>query len=229
MRKLLSKLLMLCTIGAGLITFSCGTTTQILKEGASSYEKGVWHKIEEGQTLWRIAKTYRVGLEELKEVNDIQDVVHVSRGSWIFIPGAAKLLYVQGNSQGSHPQDIARLSFNGPVKGEIIRPFGKFENDFNFGIDVRIRGDENVLATQKGTVVLTNVLRGYGTTIIIEHDDDFCSLYSRDIKSVVKEGQSVDQNTVIARVDTGKNLESTVVHYELFYRGKPVNPLYYLP
>ena len=45
----------------------------------------------------------------------------------------------------------------------------------------------------------------------------------------VEEGQTVKSNMVIAKTNTVKNSDKEVVHYELFYKGKPVNPLYYLP
>jgi lipoprotein NlpD len=122
-----------------------------------------------------------------------------------------------------------------PVKGQVVRSFGKLKNDFNYGIDLRAEGAQNVLASEGGIVILSGSIRGYGNTIIIEHENDFCSLYSRNIQSLVKEGQSVKKNTVIARVVPerpsagGKDGEENVFHYELFYKGKPVNPLYYLP
>ena len=211
-----------------LFAFSCTTTMQLSKDGVTAHKKGVWHRVEEGQTLWRIAKTYRVSLEELKEANDIEDVVHIASGTWIFIPGAEKVLYVQGNTYSS-PQEYAKFAFSWPVKGEVVKPFGKHENDFNYGIDVRTKGTQNVLATQKGTIVFSNVIRGYGNIIVIEHENDFCSFYSRNIKSYVQEGQKVEKNTIIARVDSAKSPQGAVIHYELFYKGKPVNPLYYLP
>lgn len=211
-----------------LFVLSCTATTQLVKDMSTVQKRGVWHRVEEGQTLWRIAKTYRVSLEELKLTNDIEDVVHIARGSWIFIPGAEKVLYVQGNTYSS-PQEYAKFEFSWPVKGEVVKPFGKYENDFNYGIDVRIKENENVLATQKGVVVFSNVIRGYGNTIVIEHENDFCSLYSRHIRSFVREGQKVEKNTIIARVDSGKSPQGALIHYELFYKGKPVNPLYFLP
>jgi murein DD-endopeptidase MepM/ murein hydrolase activator NlpD len=195
---------------------------------------GVWHRVMEGQTLWRISKTYRVTLEELKEANDLVDTVHVPEGAWLYVPGAERVLYVQGNG-GSLPPETRKLDFAWPLKGEVVRSFGKLKNDFNYGIDLRAEGSQNVLASEGGTVILSGIIRGYGNTIIIEHENDFCSLYSRNIQSLVEEGQPVRKNTVIARLvheraaAAGKEGEGNVFHYELFYRGKPVNPLYYLP
>ena len=223
MKNIISLLL-----SGALVLLSCATTQKIYRTDSTAFGKGVWHRVEEGQTLWRIAKTYRVSLEDIKEANDMDDVVHISTGTWMFIPDAKKVMYVQGNTYGS-PQEYGNFKFSWPVKGEIVKSFGKHQNDFNYGIDLKTRDNENILAAQKGIVVVSNIIRGYGNTIIIEHDNDFCSLYSRNLKSFVKEGQTVEKNTIIAKMDAVKDIDKAVFHYELFYKGKPVNPLYYLP
>jgi len=208
--------------------FSCTTTQNIYRQVDTSYERGVWHRVKEGQTLWRIAKTYRVSLEEIKKVNDIEDVVHISQGTWIFIPEATSILFVQGNEIDT-PREYEKLDFVWPLKGEVIRSYGKHQTDFNYGIDLKPNGNQDIVAAQSGVVVISDTIRGYGNTIIIEHGNDFYSLYSRNITSLVKEGQTVKINAVIARVNSVKGSDKEVVHYELFYKGKPVNPLYYLP
>jgi len=218
-------LIMVCL----LVLTSCATSGGFrLRDAEKLSTRGVWHKVEEGQTLWRIAKTYRVPIEVLKEANDIQDVVHISVGTWLFIPGAEKVLFVQGNLDNL-PEKQSSFSFVWPVKGEIIRHFGKINNDFNYGIDIKTKMGSEIVSAQKGVVVVSGVIRGYGKTVIIEHPNDFCSLYSRNLMILVREGQKVDTNTIIARVSPEAEKENDIVHYELFYRGKPVNPLYYLP
>jgi len=226
--KISSRVYCFVLILVAILAVSCSTTTGLHRDKQSSFPRGVWHRVEQGQTLWRIAKTYRVTLEEIKDANDIEDVVHVYTGTWVFIPDAQELLYVQGSVSNS-PPDLEAVEFAWPVRGDIVRPFGKDQNDFNYGIDVQTEGSINVRAAEKGKVVISGIIRGYGKTIIIEHDNDFISLYSRDLQSFVKEGQSVDKNSVIAKIEMPRNSEKAVVHYELFYKGKPVNPLYYLP
>jgi LysM repeat protein len=219
--KILSLLLLIFVV-------SCTTTQNSYRQETTTYQKGVWHRIKEGQTLWRIAKTYRISLEEIKKANDIEDVVHIYQGTWIFIPNAAKVLFVQGNILDAK-EESQTLDFIWPVEGEVVKSYGKHKNDFNYGIDLKPVGIQNVVSVQEGVVVLSDTIRGYGNTIIIEHDNDYCSLYSANIVSLVKEGQTVKSNMVIAKTDTVKNSDKEVVHYELFYKGRPVNPLYYLP
>ena len=224
-RGLLPLVSLLILVLAALL--SCATTGVSLSEGQTR-DAGVWHHVEEGQTLWRIAKTYRVSLEEIKNTNDIQDVVYVAKGTWIFIPGANEVLYVQG-SKDSEPGAGYDPGFVWPIRGEVVQSFGESGRDFNYGIDIGSVKSQDIVASLEGTVVLSGTIRGYGTTIIIEHDNDFCSLYARNIKSLVREGQRVSRSSVIARAESNAITPGDVVHYELFYKGKPVNPLYYLP
>lgn len=210
------------------IIISCATTNQITGTTDRSPGRGVWHRVTEGQTLWRIARTYRISLEDIKDVNDIKDVLHISRGTWIFIPNAEKVLFVQG-SVDNPLDDNTDIGFVWPLKGDIVRPFGKFENDFNYGIDIKAGANQDIYASFEGMVVVTGTIRGYGTTIIIEHGNNFFSLYSRNVRSLVREGQVVKKNSVIAKTGSSRETTTEVVHYELFYKGKPVNPLFYLP
>ncbi len=210
------------------ILTSCATTDGYRRDTRTGRARGVWHRVHEGQTLWRIAKTYRVTLEEIKSANDMDDVVHIARGTWVFIPNAESVLYVQGNVE-TPLAETEDVEFVWPVKGDVVRPFGKTENDFHYGIDIRPARGGDVVSSQGGKVVLAGMIRGYGNTIIIEHDNNYCTLYSKNIKSFVTEGQMVKKNHVIAKASGTGDPASNVVHYELFFKGKPVNPLYYLP
>lgn len=209
---------------------SCATTpTRVKTEGkVERYTPGVWHRVKRGQTLWRISKTYQVSLELLKEVNDIEDTKNISEGTWIFIPGATRELFVQGGIPVEEQTEVQEFGWPVRQKYEILRYFGKQSADFNFGIDLEVSPGSNVFASKDGVVVLAKNLRGYGNTIIIDHGNEFCTLYARGIKVLVSEGDRVDSNTVIAKVNNNGSSKN-IVHYELFYKGKPVNPLYYLP
>jgi lipoprotein NlpD len=219
MKKILYVVFSLSILLSGI---SCATSG--LARARATGDQGVWHRVREGQTLWRIAKAYRVSLEEIKQANDLTDLVHVTAGTWIRIPGADHVLLVDGNLQPA--SEASRdMEFSWPLHGEVITPYGKVEDGFSFGIDIRSNGTRDVRASQDGTVVLAGTIRGYGDTIIIEHPNNYCTLYARNIRSMVSEGQQVGRDHVIARSEDTRK----AVHYELFFEGKPVNPLFYLP
>lgn len=53
---------------------------------------GVWHKVERGQTLYRISKTYGVPMEKIMKHNpQIKDPTLIIAGDKLFIPGASEV------------------------------------------------------------------------------------------------------------------------------------------
>ncbi|MDI6758300.1 MAG: LysM peptidoglycan-binding domain-containing protein, partial [Candidatus Omnitrophota bacterium] len=50
--------------------------------------QGIYHMVERGQTLYRIAKTYNIDINELMRINRISDPTQIEIGQKVFIPGA---------------------------------------------------------------------------------------------------------------------------------------------
>jgi LysM repeat protein len=50
--------------------------------------QGIYHIVGSGQTLYRIAKTYNVDINELMRINKITDPTQIDIGQKLFIPGA---------------------------------------------------------------------------------------------------------------------------------------------
>ncbi len=62
--------------------------TEMMVKAAAPREKGVYHKIERGETLWRIAQAYDVEQRTLQQYNRIHDPRSLEVGQRLFIPGA---------------------------------------------------------------------------------------------------------------------------------------------
>lgn len=56
---------------------------------------GIYHIVGSGQTLYRIAKTYNVDIQELIRVNRITDSTQIGVGQRLFIPGAKSPLPIE--------------------------------------------------------------------------------------------------------------------------------------
>jgi LysM repeat protein len=69
---------------------------------------GVYHIVDSGQTLYRIAKVYNANLKEIMRVNNIVDPRYLGVGQELFIPGARMPLYVEPY-KSKFPQPIKRL------------------------------------------------------------------------------------------------------------------------
>ncbi|WP_159818650.1 peptidoglycan DD-metalloendopeptidase family protein [Colwellia sp. 20A7] len=115
-----------------------------------------------------------------------------------------------------------------PVKGKVIAYFSSKEKG-NKGIDIAGRRGTQIKATASGKVVYSgSALRGYGKLVIIKHNDDYLSAYAHNDRIKVKEQQQVNAGDVIATMgDT--DAERVMLHFEVRFRGKSVDPLKYLP
>ncbi|NKF49768.1 peptidoglycan DD-metalloendopeptidase family protein [Shewanella sp. WXL01] len=115
-----------------------------------------------------------------------------------------------------------------PVKGRIIGRFSASEQG-NQGIKIAGNRGDIVKAAADGRVVYAgNALRGYGNLVIIKHNDDYLSAYAHADKIMVKEKQFVSAGQTVAKMgSTGTN--KVMLHFEIRFHGKSVNPLKYLP
>jgi lipoprotein NlpD len=97
------------------------------------------------------------------------------------------------------------------------------------GVDIAGTSGAPVKATANGVVVYSGAgLVGYGELIIIKHSDQWLSAYGHNRKRLVNEGQSVKAGEQIAEMGrTGANRD--MLHFEIRYNGKPVDPQQYLP
>ena len=56
------------------------------------HNKGIYHRVRAGETLWSIAKAYHINLQELAELNNITNAAAIEVGDVIFIPGADQVI-----------------------------------------------------------------------------------------------------------------------------------------
>ncbi len=115
-----------------------------------------------------------------------------------------------------------------PAKGKVIHKFSTVKQG-NKGIDIAGRRGDSVKATADGKVVYAgDALQGYGQLVIVKHNDDYLSAYAHNDRILVKEQQVVKAGQVIAKMgDT--DAERVMLHFEVRFRGKSVNPMKYLP
>ena len=115
-----------------------------------------------------------------------------------------------------------------PAKGKVIHKFSTAKQG-NKGIDIAGRRGDSVKATADGKVVYAgDALQGYGQLVIVKHNEDYLSAYAHNDRILVKEQQVVKAGQVIARMgDT--DAERVMLHFEVRFRGKSVNPMKYLP
>ncbi len=120
------------------------------------------------------------------------------------------------------------IDWKWPTEGNITSLFSLKDLDRR-GIDIAGKIGQPVDAVAAGKVVYSGTgLAGYGNLIIIKHNDTFLSAYAYNRNRLVSEGLQVKQGTLIAEM--GQNKEKIpVLHFQIRKKGKPVDPLRYLP
>jgi murein DD-endopeptidase MepM/ murein hydrolase activator NlpD len=111
--------------------------------------------------------------------------------------------------------------------GWRIHPLTKIRQ-FHYGIDIANLKGTPVRATADGRVVLAGWQGTYGRIVIIDHGQGFSTRYAHNSTVLVKPGENVKRGQIIALI--GNTGRSTGPHllYEVWYQGKPVNPLLYV-
>lgn len=118
--------------------------------------------------------------------------------------------------------------WNWPAVGQITAEFdlGQINRQ---GLDIDAGPGAGVQAAADGEVVYSGRdLASYGNLVILRHEDNFLSAYSKVSDIFVKENQKVKAGDLIAVVGDSK-ADSTELHFEIRRNGEPVNPVDYLP
>src|SRR5690606_35388159 len=120
------------------------------------------------------------------------------------------------------------IAWRWPVDGALLSRYVAGEPTKQ-GIDIGGTAGSAVRAAGDGTVVYSGSgLVGYGELIIIKHDEQWLSAYGHNRSRLVNEGAVVKAGQQIAELGRS-GASRDMLHFEIRYNGKPVDPLRYLP
>lgn len=185
---------------------------------------GMYHYVKGGETLWSISRMYDVDMNAILRVNRIEDTSNIARGQRLVIPGV----------YSRHEQAPKTFSFSDsfvwPLRGNVVSYFGsRMDRTRNKGIDIKAEEGSSVRAARSGRVVFCDEgFKGFGKTVILDHGDNFQTVYAYNSMIMVKAGEAVEQNGVIARVGRSGRAKEPSLHFEIRKNGEPQNPFYYL-
>lgn len=218
------NLLLLLLLLLGGCATSEGPHVSHLPEGRTEKQpEGVYHKVEKGQTLWRIAKAYGVPVDEIIRGNNIPNAAAIEVNQLILIPGAKTQRQIAPRTPDENKDE-----FIWPLKGKVTSYFKDRQGEStNRGLDIEAAEGDTVKASREGRVVMADYMAGYGQTIMLDHGDGFLTVYAQNRKIFFKVGDHVYKGDPIGEV--GRVGRKSYIHFELRRVGAAVNPLYYLP
>lgn len=114
--------------------------------------------------------------------------------------------------------------------GWISSGFGERNDPFtgkkalHEGLDFAgIKGSE-ILGVASGVVTWAGQKKGFGRLLEIDHGNGYVTRYAHNDELLVKAGEEISAGQVIAKMGATGRASSPHVHFEVLYRGKPVNP-----
>ena len=111
--------------------------------------------------------------------------------------------------------------------GPRMHPIKKVEKQHR-GIDFKAPLGTPIQATSAGKVVKAEFHKGYGHHIVIQHDEQYKTLYAQLSRMDVKVGQAVERGEIIGAVGSSGRSTGPHLHYEVIKDGKHQDPKPYL-
>lgn len=106
-----------------------------------------------------------------------------------------------------------------PINGSVEHHMGL---DFDAPVGSAIR------AVADGVVSWSGERSGYGNVVEIDHGNGYMTRYAHNRKNLVRVGQRVHAGEEVALVGETGRATGPHCHFEVWLRGKPVNPLAYV-
>ena len=109
--------------------------------------------------------------------------------------------------------------------GIRLDPFKKSKATHK-GIDLASMSGNKIRTQAKGKVIRADAnVGGYGMLIEIDHGNGFKTKYAHMQKMYVQKGDEVEANEAIGEVGSTGRSTGPHLHYEILYRGVPVDPM----
>lgn len=117
-----------------------------------------------------------------------------------------------------------------PTEGRVVTKFG---NQWNAklktttespGIDIEAKPGTEIRTVLNGIVTTITYIRGYGTTIIVDHGGGFYTVYSHVTNIQTNIDSEVRAGDIIAYMGDSGSVSGAKLHFEIWGKGRKLNP-----
>ena len=116
-----------------------------------------------------------------------------------------------------------------PGKPDVLYGRRKQPNSVTYvrhtGLTYRVEKGTPIRAAATGLVVFAKRFEGYGEMVIIDHGDDYHTLYAHMDGIAVEVGDEIERGDRVGRAGATDSLEGPKVYFELRHREQPVDPM----
>ncbi|WP_439534742.1 M23 family metallopeptidase, partial [Polymorphobacter sp.] len=152
-----------------------------------------------------------------------KDRIEVAR----FAPGRGKADYFRASGESARkglmrtPVDGARLTSNFGMRFHPLLAYSRMHQ----GVDFGARHGSPIYAAAAGKAEFVGPHGGHGNFIRIAHSGGLKTAYAHMSRFAIKAGQQVTQGQVIGYVGSTGVSTGPHLHYEVWLKGKAVNPM----
>ena len=111
-----------------------------------------------------------------------------------------------------------------PVKGKVRQKYAPSDTPPSRGIGFTAADAAEVRAVAAGKVVHNNVLRGFGTVLILQHGKEYYSLYAYLGNCPLKVGEEVAGGSSVGSCGYYPAVSGAGLYFELRFKQKAINP-----
>ncbi|MEO6921678.1 MAG: peptidoglycan DD-metalloendopeptidase family protein [Collimonas sp.] len=125
------------------------------------------------------------------------------------------------------PFESLRGQLRLPVRGDVMARFGSKRGDGPSwkGLFIRTPEGSEVKAVAAGRVVFADWLRGFGNLIIVDHGNQYMTIYGNNQALLKRPGDAVKAGDVIANAGNSGGNEQSGLYFEIRHQGRAFDPL----
>ena len=139
----------------------------------------------------------------------------------------AILSQLASRAEPAQPIAKAKGRLSWPVSGRVLYKYNERRPETRMrwqGILIAAEPGTRVNAVHDGTVIFSDWLRGYGQLAIVDHGDNYLTLYAHNQWLLKKEGERVLAGEALALSGQSGGQEKPGVYFEVRHNGTPQNP-----
>lgn len=145
------------------------------------------------------------------------------------IAAIANLKKATANFDQSITEARGKLSW--PITGRIKHRFGQHRTDSRTpwnGLFIEVAQGTTVKAAWHGQIIFADWLKGFGLLLILNHGNDYMTLYAHNQSLLHNIGDWVSAGDEIAETGATGGNNDRGLYFELRHNGKPINPSQWL-
>lgn len=180
--------------------------------------RGNYYSVRKGDTLYKIARQYDVSPSQIMRINKLSGPGNIEVGQSLFIPGSKTAVGTALVPARTPLRREGGVSFSAPMHGARVVK--------NNEMIITASHEGSVYAAEDGLVTFSDTLRGYGSTIIIEHPGGLSTVYANLFKSYAAPHARVRRGQRIGEVSLAEN--NNILRFQIRRGQRVLDPRNYL-